>query len=130
MKKNKLRRSPVDKGWRSAGMNRESELAKAVENGTVNRGNAYSNIVSRLGFCKNGTCQRLEGGLHLEVPETGSAVGHYDFFDPAKSPFHAIGHGIEVIIGKTYFNSPVSIVEPGLISPLLNGFIFDWEKTK
>lgn len=130
VKKNKLRRSPVDKGWRSAGMNRESDLAKAVENGTVDRGNIYSNFVSKLGFCESGTCQRLEGGLHLEVPEVGPAIGHYDFFDSAKSPFHAIGHGVEVLIGKTIFNSSVSLVEPGLISPLLNGFIFDWEKTK
>ena len=68
--------------------------------------------------------------MHLEVPEVGPAIGHYDFFDPAKSPFHAIGHGVEVLIGKTIFNSSVSLVEPGLISPLLNGFIFDWEKTK
>ena len=130
VKKHKLRRSPVDKEWRSAGMNRESDLAKAVEDGTVDRGNIYSNFASRVGFCGDATCQRFEGGLHLEVPKTGPAVGHYDFFDPAKSPFHAIGHGLEVLIGKTYFNSSVSIVEPGLISPLLNGFIFDWEKTK
>ena len=132
VKDNKLRRSPVDKGWKSAGMKRDNPVAEAALRGDVDRGNPYANAIAKRGFCREASvCQRFEGGLHLEVSNTtGSAVGHYDFFDPAKSPFHLIGHGLEVSMGKNIFGSSVSWVEPSLIAPLINGLFYDWEKTE
>ena len=134
VKKYKLRRSPVDKGWKSAGLKKNDPLVEATRNGSVDRTNPRDNFllksrankIARAGFCGGGSCQRFEGGLHVVVPKTGGIGGHYDFFDAAKGPEYLLGHFLEVAIGKTIKESSVSWLELGIIAPLMNGFLFDW----
>ncbi|HKM33425.1 MAG TPA: RHS repeat-associated core domain-containing protein, partial [Lachnospiraceae bacterium] len=131
VKKNRLRRSPVDKGWESAGIKRDDNLVSDVLTGKVDRGSEYANFVAKKGFCGDGLCQRFEGGLHVDIPDIGNAVGHYDYFDPSEGMLQTLGHiFIEVPLGKTILGSSVSFLEPSLVVPLINGFIFDWEKTE
>jgi len=135
VKKNRLRRSPVDKGWKSDGINKSEygEIVDVMDRQTLERDDWL--FADNFSNAESGSFryEGVGGGLHVntEINANGVTkyVGHYDAFDPADGFFSMLGHGYEFLRGKTWFGSSVSYFEPSLIVPVVNGFIFDWEKT-